>query len=260
MVDRSPPRLTADLSGHTVLVTGGASGIGLATVRLFASMGATVAMNHLPDDERAGPAIKALRNEGYRIVDAPADISGREAAGAMVKEAVDELGHLDWLVSNAGVSLVKDPLPFCELDALTDDFWQGIMSVNLLGAFYCARAAAAALRESKGAIVNVSSSSHDGKSGTSIPYGVSKGALTSMTRSMAKALAPEVRVNSIAPGFVETPMTAARGPEYRERAKGIRLLKRVAPPEEIAQVILFLCVGATFITGEQIAVDGGRGY
>lgn len=260
MADQNRPQLKADLTGHTVIVTGGATGIGFATARLFASMGATVAINYLPDDDRAAPAIAELRKEGFNIVEAPADLSDGKAAAAMVKKAIGELGRLDWLVNNAGVSLLKDPLPFSELDAFTEEFWKGILDVNLMATFYCTRAAGSALRQSGGAVVNVSSSSYDGKSGTSIPYSVSKGGLTSMTKALAKALAPEVRVNSIAPGFVETPMTGARGPEYRERAKGIRLLKRVAPPEELAEVILFLCVGGTFITGEQIAVDGGRGF
>lgn len=254
------PQLRADLTGHGVLVTGGVSGIGLACVELFASMGAKVAVNHLADDDRAPAVLAELRGRGYDVIDAPGDVSDAAATAAMVERALRELGHLDWLVNNAGVSLVEKPIPFSDLAALTDEFWQGILSVNLFGAYHCTRAAADALRARCGAVVNVSSSAHDGRMATSIPYGVSKGALTTLTRSLAKALAPEVRVNSVAPGYVTTPMTASRGPEHRARAKGMRLLNRLGTPKEIAEVVLFLCVSAGYVTGEQVVVDGGKGY
>lgn len=260
MAEITKPQLTADLRGHTLLITGGGTGIGRATAELFAGMGARVAVNHLPGDECAEAAVAEMQAAGLEVIAAPTDVGVGADAEAMVADVIDRLGRLDWLVSNAGLSLVQKAIPFSDLDALTDDFWQRIMSVNFMAAFHCARAAGPALRESRGAIVTISSSAADGKRATSIPYAASKGALISLTRSLAKALAPEVRVNAISPGYVTTPMTQRRGPEHRKFAAGMRLLQRVAEPVEIAELVLCLCIGAHYVTGEVIAADGGLGY
>jgi 3-oxoacyl-[acyl-carrier protein] reductase len=188
-----------------------------------------------------------------------ADI-GEPAAEAAIGSAIREIGRLDWLINNAGVGLVKAPIPFSDLDALSEGFWQQMMSVNLYGAFRCARVAAPALREARGAIVNVASASAEGKRGTSIPYSVSKGAVVTLTRCLAKALAPDVRVNAVAPGFIDTPMTAERGGAYRADVAKQCLLQRVGTSEEVAEAIVFLCVGASFMTGEVITIDGGRSF
>ena len=247
------------ISGRRVLVTGGTSGIGLSCVHLLAQKGARVAVNHLPEDPLSESTIADLAEAGFDVFSCPADV-GEGIAEAAIAEAIERLGGLDWLINNAGIGLVRDPIPFSDLDALSDDFWQKILSVNLLGAFRCARAAAPALRAAKGAIVNVSSASAEGKRGTSIPYSVSKGGLVTLTRCLAKALAPEVRVNAVAPGFIDTPMTADRGTEYRDDVARQCLLKRVGTAEEVAETIVFLCLGGGFITGEVVTIDGGRSF
>ncbi|MBT3361238.1 MAG: SDR family oxidoreductase [Rhodospirillales bacterium] len=248
-----------EITGKKVLVTGGASGIGLCCVRLIAGMGARVAIIHLPEDPLAKDTIGDLTRNGLDVLSCPADV-GESSAEPAIAHAIDRLGGLDCLINSAGVALAREPIPFSDLDALSDEFWQQMLSVNLLGAFRCARAAAPALRAAKGAIVNVSSASGEGKRGTSIPYSVSKGGLVTLTRCLAKALAPEVRVNAVAPGFIDTPMTADRGTEYRADVARKCLLQRVGTAEEVAEAIVFLCFGGGFMTGEVLTIDGGRSF
>ncbi|MBV8652664.1 MAG: SDR family oxidoreductase, partial [Alphaproteobacteria bacterium] len=184
--------ITADLKGKTALVTGGASGIGLATVELFAQCGATVAINHLADDPRGAAEIERLTEAGHRIVAAPGNVSVPGEAETMVERAVDRLGRLDILINNAGTSGTTAPIDFKDLGKMTEEFWQAILSTNLVGPFRCAHAAAAALKAAKGAIVNTASVAGLGAVGSSIAYGASKAALINMTKNLARALAPEV--------------------------------------------------------------------
>lgn len=249
--------LTADLSGRRVLVTGGASGIGLATVELFARCGARVALNHLPADPRGEAEGARLRQAGLEVVAIPGNVADPDGAVALVRGVLDRFGGLDILVNNAGTPGAARPVAFDDLDAMTEAFWDTILATNLLGPFRCARAAAGALRESRGAIVNTASIAGLGRRGSSIAYSASKAGLINLTRSLARALAPEVRVNAVAPGLIETPWTAP-WPEERKAATVERtLLRRLGRTEEIAQGILFLAVGATYMTGETIVLDGG---
>ena len=129
-----------------------------------------------------------------------------------------------------------------------------------MSAFYCSKAASQILIKNKGSIVNVTSISSNGKRGTSIPYSVSKGALKTLTSSLAKALAPDVRVNAVSPGFTKTNMTNQRSEKHKQKMANQTLLNRIAMPEEIAETIFFLCVSGSYITGETINVNGGHGY
>src|SRR5437773_9461345 len=124
--------ITADLTGKTALVTGGASGIGLATVEAFARAGATVALNHLADDRRGIEQIERLKGLGHRVIGAPGNVSKPGEAEALVSRAIDALGRLDFLVNNAGTPATPAPIPFAELDRLTEDFWQTIFNTNLI--------------------------------------------------------------------------------------------------------------------------------
>jgi 3-oxoacyl-[acyl-carrier protein] reductase len=175
----------------------------------------------------------------------------------MVGEAVAALGGLDILINNAGTSGGSQPIPFSDLGAMTEAFWQKILSTNLLGAFRCAHAAAAALQDGSGAIVNTASISGLGVRGSSIAYAASKAALISLTRSLSSALGPHVRVNAVAPGFVDTPWTKEWSQERRSKAVERTILKRMAQPEDIAEAMLFLAAGAGYITGQTIVLDGG---
>ena len=123
----------------------------------------------------------------------------------MVERAIDALGRLDFLVNNAGTPATPTPIPFADLDALTEEFWSTILTTNLIGPFRCAHAAAPALRAARGAICNTASIAGVMGSGSSIPYATSKAGLINLTRSLARTLAPEIRVNAVAPGFVDSP-------------------------------------------------------
>jgi 3-oxoacyl-[acyl-carrier protein] reductase len=247
----------ADLSGRRILVTGASSGIGLATVTLFARNGASVALNHLPDDPRGPAEAERLAAEGFAVMALPGDVSRPGEAEAMVAAGIAALGGLDVLVNNAGTSGTTAPIAFEDLDAMTEEFWQTILATNLIGPYRCSRAAAASLKENRGAIVNTASVAGLGRRGSSIAYSASKAGLINLTRSLARALAPDVRVNAVAPGLVATPWTEP-WPEARKAATVQHtMLRRMARPEDIAETIFFLAAGAAYITGETITVDGG---
>ena len=194
----------SDLSHKTALVTGAASGIGYATVEAFARRGAKVALNHLPDDARGAAAVERLRAQGLDVIAAPGDVSRAGAAEAMVRDAIQALGRLDFLANNAGTPATVEPIAPPDLDRLTEEFWATILSTNLLGPFRCTHAAADALRAAQGAVCNTASVAGLNMPGSSMAYGASKAALISLTKNLARALAPQARVNAVAPGHVDT--------------------------------------------------------
>lgn len=249
--------IRADLTGKRALVTGGASGIGLATVESLAENGARVALNHLADDPAGPQQVARLRAAGLDVLAAPGSVSLPGEAEAMVAEAIAALGGLDILVNNAGTSGTGDKIPPAELDRMTEEFWQLILSTNLLGAFRCAHAAADALRQGGGAVVNVASIAGLGKQGSSIAYAASKAALVSLTQSLARGLAPDVRVNAVAPGQTRTPWTESWPEERKQWARDLSVLGEVSEPEDIAEAILFLAAGGRMVTGHVLVVDGG---
>jgi len=249
--------ISADLNGKTALVTGGASGIGLATVEIFARCGATVALNHLADDQRGAQQVERLKGEGHKVIAAPGNVSKPGEAEAMVSKAIDALGRLDFLVNNAGTPATPAPIPFSELDRLNEDFWQTILNTNLIGPFRCTHAAVGALRQARGAICSTASIAGVQGSGSSIPYATSKAGVINLTRSLARSLAPEVRVNAVAPGFVDSPWNKDWPADRKAQSIEKTPLKRACEPEDIAEVIFFLCAGAGMVTGQTIIVDGG---
>lgn len=249
--------VSADLNGKTVLVTGGSSGIGLSAVEMFASNGARVALNHLPGDARGPACVERLRAEGLDVIAAPGNVAEPGNAEAMVEATVAALGGLDVLICNAGTSNTVEPVPFEDLEAMTEEFWQTILSTNLIGPYRCAKAAAPALRKSRGAIVSTASIAGLGTRGSSIAYGASKAALINLTRNLAIALAPEVRVNAVAPGLARTPWTEPWPDERKQAGIESTMLERMVEPEEIANAMLFLSVHPA-VTAQTLAVDCGR--
>jgi 3-oxoacyl-[acyl-carrier protein] reductase len=245
------------LEGKTALVTGGASGIGLATAKIIAENGGTVAINFLPDDPRGPEAVERLTEAGHRAIAAPGNVGVAGEAEAMVQAAIGRLGRLDLLVNNAGTPGVREAIPPQALDRITDELWLVLLETNLLGPFRCARAAAGALKAAHGAVVNTASVAGMGAVGSSLAYGATKAGLINLTQNLARALAPEARVNAVAPGQVESSWQIQWTNEQRSNAIESALLKRRSTPEDIAEVIVFLGYGAAMVTGQTVVVDGG---
>ena len=247
----------SDLSHKTALVTGAASGIGYATVEAFARRGAKVALNHLPDDARGAAAVERLRAQGLDVIAAPGDVSRAGAAEAMVRDAIQALGRLDFLANNAGTPATVEPIAPRDLDRLTEEFWTTILSTNLLGPFRCTHAAADALRAAQGAVCNTASVAGLNMPGSSMAYGASKAALISLTKNLARALAPQARVNAVAPGHVDTEWTRSWPAARKAAAIERTLLRRHCMPADIAGAIVFLCADTSMITAQTLVVDGG---
>ena len=250
-------RLTFNLAGQRALVTGSASGIGKATAELLARSGAQVAMNDRAV-ETLDAAVAALRAAGLSVHAVPGDLGESAAAADVARRAAERLGGLDYLVNNAGAPFTRVPIPAADLDALSDEFWDRILRVNLLSAFWMTKALASALRAAHGAIVNTVSIAAFAGGGSSSAYATAKAALAGLTRELARGLAPQVRVNGIAPGFVRSGWECSFG-DVESAAKATVPLARVGEPEDYAELIVYLCAGAAYVTGEVIPITGGQG-
>jgi 3-oxoacyl-[acyl-carrier protein] reductase len=245
-----------DLKGRAALVTGGASGIGLGTATMLAKAGAKVAINYLPGDSRGLDAIAKLKAQGLDVIGAPARVGPARETETMVKAAVEELGRLDLLFNNAGTPGVTRTVPIAEIDRVTDDLWRTVVETNLLGAFHCAKAAAPALKATSGSIVSTASIAAFRGTGSSMAYAATKAGIVNLTMSLARSLAPAVRVNAIAPGAVDSPWLEWT-PEQRRQQVEHSLLKKISAPEDLGDVVLFLAFGNEMITGQTIIVDAG---
>jgi ketoreductase RED2 len=236
-------------AGQVALVTGSSSGIGAATARRISSLGATVAINS-STSVTAGQALAAeLPGSSY----VQADVSDEDQARRLISEVVDRHGRLDLLVNNAGTTQV---IPHGDLEAAAPDVWRRIFDVNVIGTWQVTVAAVDHLRSSgRGQVVNVSSLAGERPTGSSIPYACSKAALSHMTRLLANTLAPDIRVNAVAPGLVDTPWTADWA-VVREFVRAQAPLQRTATPEDVAEAIVGLA-RSTYVTGQVVLVDGG---
>jgi NAD(P)-dependent dehydrogenase (short-subunit alcohol dehydrogenase family) len=235
------------------LVTGSTSGIGAAIARRLASEGYALVL-HSRSSVETGRALAAELGTAAYV---QADLAQDADRTRLVQEAIAQWGRLDVLVNNAGISHV---IPHADLAAATPDIWQALHEVNVVAPFRLATAAEAALREAArrgrpGCIVNVSSHAGIRPKGASIPYAATKAALNHVTRLLALSLAPDIRVNAVAPGLVNTPLTAdwtEAQQLWRERAP----MRRAADPEDIAQAVAMLAA-SDYLTGEILVMDGG---
>jgi 3-oxoacyl-[acyl-carrier protein] reductase len=251
-----------DIRGKTAIVTGSAVGVGRATAFDLARRGANVVINYSRSENDAREAVRLVESTGARALLVKADVADDAQVQSMVKQAVDAFGSLHILVNNAAMTHF---VPFQDLDGMKAEYWDDILNVNVKGAFFCARAASKAMKESGGgAIVNIASVAGTRAIGSSIAYAASKAALINMTVALARVLGPEVRVNAVAPGFIETRwLKTGLGDQVYEAGKAMQIkqapLKAVCTPENVAQLVLSLIEGADLVTGECITIDGGVG-
>lgn len=241
-----------DFRQKIALVTGGGTGIGRATSMALAERGTAVAVNYSKSAKDAEETVELIRQQGGKAIAVKADVSRDEEVSAMVKQIVETYGGLDLLVNNASTTR---HIPLDDLDAVTDECWDEMFAVNVKGMFHCARAAARAMHAG-GAIVNIGSIAGSTGNGSSLPYAVSKAAVHGLTKSLARALAPSVRVNCIIPGAVLTRWWAGREEKMKQLAPQL-LLKRIATPEDIAEAIVS-ALAVDGMTGQLITVDSGQ--
>ncbi len=235
---------------RVVLVTGSTSGIGEETALRFAALGDHIIFNSVRSVE-AGEALSAKTPGSFYI---QGDISNDADCERMIEMVLERYGRLDVLVNNAGATKV---IAHADINAATLDVWRDIFEVNVFGTWNISVRAMPALKDAKGSIVNVSSIAGVRQTGSSIPYAASKAALNHMTALLAKVVGPEVRVNAVAPGLIDTPWTADWD-AIRGVVSAMAPLKRSGTPGDVADVILSLA-STPYVTGQVLVVDGGLG-
>jgi NAD(P)-dependent dehydrogenase (short-subunit alcohol dehydrogenase family) len=246
------------LEGKVAIVTGAAKGIGWGIATVFSKEGAKVAV--VDWDEPAGArTADEIRKAGGDAIFIKCDVSNEDQVRAMIQKVVAQYGRIDVLVNNAGVGVYKSIL-----DASSED-WDRCLGINLKGVFLCSKYALPHMQQvGKGAIVNISSVHSFATVNGVAPYAASKGGITALTRNMAIDYGPAIRVNSIAPGWVLTPLIQSIFDSYADPAAQQRaveqrqVMKRIGRPEDIGHAAAFLASDeASFITGTQLYVDGG---
>ncbi len=213
-----------------------------------------VAVNYSKSRAEAEETADGVRSRGAKVLLQQANVGDDAAVRTLVKATVDALGGLDVLVNNAGTTHF---VAHTDLDGLTEQVWDDILQVNLKGTFYACRAAMPHLKSRGGNIVNIASVAGLAGSGSSIAYAASKGAVITLTKSLARAFAPEVRVNAVAPGPVQTRWLADHQ-DMVEQAMKVTPLKRPATADDIAETTVFLADVTSLMTGQVLVVDGGR--
>jgi NAD(P)-dependent dehydrogenase (short-subunit alcohol dehydrogenase family) len=246
------------VEGKVAIVTGSAAGIGAACAQLLASRGARVVVNYSKSAEEADAVRAACEATGAETLVVQADVASDADCHRLAQAALDRWGRVDWLVNNAGITAFA---AHSDLDALQAEDFQRIYAVNVIGSYQMIRACAESMRAHRnGAVVNVSSIAGVAGIGSSVAYAASKGALNTLTVDLARALAPEIRVNAVCPGFVETRWWRNRlGDAYeetRDRFAAQTPLQQVVTPEETAEAVAFL-LGAEKLTGETVMLDAG---
>ena len=245
-----------NLEGRAALVTGAGTGIGRAIAERFARAGVKVAVYYRTSRDPAEALVSQIRSAGGTAIAVQANVSKDAEVRAMLVQVEREFGRLDVLVNNAGWST---RVLHRNLDELSDDIWDKTFDINLRGVFYCVRAAVPFLRKQPGAaVVNVASVAGSTGVGSSIAYAAAKAGVLTMTKSLARALAPEIRVNAISPGLIRTQFAGRPDSDSVFQAEeGVTPLKRLATVAECAEAAFFLASAATAVTGQTLLVDGG---
>lgn len=248
-----------EIQDRTAIVTGAGTGVGRATALKLASGGCAVVVNYRRSQEAAEQVAEEARAQGVDAFAHRCDVTDDADCRELVVAAVDRFGRLDILVNNAGTTHF---IPHGDLDKVTPEVWQQIMAVNVAGPFQCTRAAKPAIEKSGGGeVVNVSSVAGLIGSGSSIPYCASKAALNSLTVTLARVCAPSIRVNAVAPGFIDGSwLKQGLGPAFdaiKQAVTSRAALARVCTPDDIADAILSFITGSDLVTGNVLPVEGG---
>ena len=241
------------LKRKVALVTGGGTGIGRAISIALAALSIDVAVNYSRSQQEALDTVAAIEKNGGKAVVVQANVAKDAEVRTMVQTVVEQFGQLDYLVNCAGTTVYVD-MP--DLEGLKPEYWDEIMDVNVKGLFSVCRAAAPHLKKTHGSIVNITSVAGITGMGSSIAYAASKAAAISVTKSLARVLAPEVRVNSVAPGIVLTRWVEGREAHVKKLGEHTPL-GRCCSAEDVADVAVPLLVNATMMTGQTVVVDGG---
>ncbi|MBR2109096.1 MAG: 3-oxoacyl-[Ruminococcus sp.] len=243
-----------NFSGKTAVITGGYSGIGRAVAEKLASKGADIALVGIGSDEDKQAALKAVGDLGVKVEAYDCDVSDFAAGEAVIKQIIDEYGKIDFLINNAGITRDKLMLN------MTEDEFDAVIAVNLKGAFNMTKHVYKPfMRQRSGRIVNLASIVGLNGNAGQANYCASKAGVIGMTKAVAKELAARnVTVNAVAPGYIDTPMTQALSDKVKDEIAAMIPMKRRGLPEDVANVIAFLCSDyASYVTGEVIRVDGG---
>jgi 3-oxoacyl-[acyl-carrier protein] reductase len=239
---------------RVAVVTGGGTGIGRAISEHFARGGARVIVNYARSKDDAEKTVDGIRSAGGTAIAVAADVTDQAQAKALMESAVREYGRLDYLINNAGWS---QRVPHAQMDDLTDDIWDRVFETNLRGTFYCVRAAVPLLKQQEGAaIVNIASIAALMGQGSSMAYAASKGGMVTLTKSLARALAPGIRVNAVLPGFIRTRFAGWPDAAFNEAEKTTPL-RKLATVDDVAEATVFFAAHAMGTTGETLVVDGG---
>ncbi len=241
------------MNGRTAVITGGAGGIGSAICRRLAQAGATLVIIDLAK-EKALELAESLPGKGHFVSNA--SITNSDELKNLADQLQARYGKIDLLVNNAGITT---PVAHDDLDSLTDEWIDRIFQVNWRGSFACVRAFKDLLAAGEGGtVVNLSSIAGTTGVGSNVAYCASKAAIDSMTRSLARALAPQIRMVSVAPGWVLGEYAKRMDPAYLQAQVDLTPLNRLASPEDVAETIWAIATSLTFMTGNVVPVDGGR--
>ena len=243
-----------NVKGKTVLVTGGGTGMGRAIALFFAKNGANVCVNYRVSRKEAVETVEELRALGVKAEAYQADVAAEADVVRLMDDAARDFGGIGVLVNCAGKTHV---VAHQDLAGMRSEYFDDIFAVNVKGTFFCCREAKRYLEKQGGVIVNITSTAGLNGLGSSIAYAASKAAEINMTRSLARVFAPAVRVLSVAPGFVPTRFVAGQE-ERGAKIAGETPMKRLALPEDVAEVVGSLVLGNDILTGITVVVDGGR--
>ncbi|WP_375345693.1 SDR family NAD(P)-dependent oxidoreductase [Priestia megaterium] len=243
-----------DFKNKVFIITGGGTGIGKATALKLADRGAKLVINYSNSETEAKKVVEEIIEKGGTAFAFKANVANEQEVNEMIHQTVTQFGRLDGLVNNASITA---QISMNDLESVTDDVWDSLYDVNVKGMFHCVKAAVPHMKKQKaGAIVNVGSVAGTTGIGSSIPYAATKAAIHTMTKSLAIALAPHIRVNCISPGAVDTRWWSGNEDKMYQLAGNLPL-QRISSPEDIADAILFQLKQES-VTGQVFTIDNGQ--